>query len=360
MTGTPILDVMLAMAFFFLALSLACSTLNDLVSHQLGWRANNMTAGVRSLLMNAQLKIGPDWVDAVDAVFGHALVQTRRRQAKVAGAAGARLGFFAKLLRGAIRNPLRAVMLRPPVDAAPVPGQEAKPDTPLDFDALSGSDFVRVLFDLIRPKNWQTGAALTTQDVTRWVEQLDDEKAKMLKSALKALVSAADGDTDALRASLVGWYDSAREQATAWYRQRMRTTSVVVGGIMCFVLNIDSIEFADRVRRDSDFRAAVVAGGRELPKQSEKGKDVPPEDQKKAKDFLTGPGKLEFGWGSGDWGATWKRVEDKWHANCFMGLVVTTLAISMGAPFWYKIVGKIEARFLGPDNPPNPDPKGTA
>jgi hypothetical protein len=346
MTGSAVLDIALAMAFFYMALSLVCSTLNDAVSYAGGWRANNMTAAVRSLLLNARIDQDGKLVDAVEALFSHALVQTRQRQAKVTDESRWRLvRAGGDVFRALVRNPLRAILLKPPAAAATAgDGQEPTPTTPLDLDALCGTDFTCVLFDLLKPKDWPTGAPVTFADVSRWVERLDGGHAELLKSALEALLGVSDADIDTLRANLAGWYDSAREQARSWYRQRMRTTSVFVGAAMCFALNIDSIEVANRLKRESDLRALVVARGQAMPALIG-GQQATPEQKEQARDLLNA---FEFGWGPNlNEMASWDKVKAKWDKNACFGIVITTLAISMGAPFWYSIVGRIQQRFLG-------------
>src|SRR5262249_38129778 len=124
------------------------------------------------------------------------------------------------------------------------------PQTRLTF--IPTPVFVQALFEVLKPAGWAENEPLTFAAFWRMLNQLPDDQAGPLKLVLKSMANDPAQSLDAVRKNLAQWFDAGMEQASTWYRRRMRTTSIVIGALLAFILNIDSIEVANRFYRDAN------------------------------------------------------------------------------------------------------------
>ena len=358
MTGSVILDVMIAMAMFYFALSLVCSSLNDLVAYTFSWRANNLTSQIRSLLLNARLDLptpAGDGTRAVqplaDAVFDFPLVMGLRQQktpslADPLGGIG-RLGrYLGRIGRAVVGRAAQPAATGAAGGSAPVPNTW--------LTELPTPVFVQTLLELLRPAGASPGQPVTFADFARMVNDLPNDTAGPLKQALLAIAGQAGGDIDKTRAGLAAWYDSAAEQAEQWYRERMRTATVAVAALFCVGLNVDSVEVANRFYRDAGLRAAIAA----RPPAPAADPAVAPlsrEEARVAVKSFAEVFQLKLGWGNVEAGEAWTNAVAKAKSNGLIGIWITVLAVSMGAPFWHDVVNRLRKR-IDPAPAPRPTP----
>src|SRR5579871_3050558 len=213
MTGSPLLDLFLAMAVFYFALCMVCSSVNDAVAGVFKMRAATLADGVRSLFLNARVKRKlPDGtevqVELVDLFFNHPFVQTLRLQADLGDTwLSRRLDGVGDRLTGAWRALVGS--------AGPDPSHPLlAPRTKLTF--IPSAVFVHALGEVLRP----AGAADEPPSfpaLWRAIDQLPEDTAGPLKAVLKSLANDPGQDLDAVQARLVRWFDDGMGQASVWY-----------------------------------------------------------------------------------------------------------------------------------------------
>jgi len=71
MFGSGAIDVAIGLAFVFAFLSLICSSLTEMVSQILGWRAKTLEMGIRSLITDEATR---------DAFYSHPLIKALGKQ----------------------------------------------------------------------------------------------------------------------------------------------------------------------------------------------------------------------------------------------------------------------------------------
>ena len=75
MLDSPIVDVAVGLAFFYVTLSLVCSSVQEIISGVFGLRSHNLRRGVANLIGN----------DYAQAVYDHALVKGMRKPTAILG-----------------------------------------------------------------------------------------------------------------------------------------------------------------------------------------------------------------------------------------------------------------------------------
>jgi hypothetical protein len=149
-----------------------------------------------------------------------------------------------------------------------------------------------------------------------------------LKKALLVCLYDANEIGEA-QANVERWFREAMERVSGWYRRKMQLIILGVAAAMSIALNVDSFDVANSLWNDAALRDSVVAASQ---------KDT---GQALSKDLAIvenqlGKLGLPLGWRSLPVGLV------AW-ASKIAGLLFTTIALSLGAPFWFDLL----SRFVG-------------
>jgi len=232
--------------------------------------------------------------------------------------------------------------------------------------------------------------ALVRKDGESVVASFDDVKASIVglpKGRIKdVLVSALnEGATEvkALETAIATWYRTATERLSGKYKRFKQAVSFVLGLALAVGFNIDTLKFASYVQSDPELRAMLVDQAVGLAKaddalgkcgddpaapapdpNSEEGQQAAIEDidcyAKVMSDAFGDLHRLPIGWTSENW-ADFKAIvgidvtvegdatkakgeakENEFHLGLFLrtllGWLITGLAVTMGAPFWFDLL----------------------
>lgn len=181
-----------------------------------------------------------------------------------------------------------------------------------------------------------------------------------VKRSLLALLRRSDEDLDKARFAIEGWFNDAMDRVSGWYKRRTQVWTIVIAAALTLIANADTIQITRKLWTDPVLRAAVVEEAKARAQKPRPTVSVEYKDEDdptnptvtrnegnqvsdKERDLL---GQL-VGWHSG-WRQNWS-----WFTP--LGWLLTVLAISMGAPFWFDMLNKImNIRFAGksPDEKP--------
>jgi hypothetical protein len=326
MFGSPILDVAIGMVFVYLLLSLICSAANEVIESKLKNRAKSLELGIRNLLGDKGL---------ADKLYAHDLIS----------------GLFSDKQGKPSYIPSRTFALALmntvfPDGVAPA-GQAAAPGA----NPLAGFR--------------ATVAALPA-----------DAAAAPIKKALLALIDDAQGDVNKLRANIENWYDAAMDRVSGWYKRRVHAIILLLGLVTAIALNADSAYIARHLSTDPALRNSLVSvsqvyaqkeNGGDAGKQTP-GQPTQPAGESAQTRFDNNLQQLKelglpMGWTvEGDdprfkgkvavdphlkwpgWHLQNASVRAEWWLQIkfhWLGWLLTALAISLGAPFWFDMLNKL-------------------
>jgi hypothetical protein len=303
MTEWPVLDVALGLTLVYASVSLLCSSLNEAFASILGLRAKFLEKWLRRVLSNPA---GPqDAAEAALAIFyGHPLIQ--------------------------------------PMVGAPLP----RTTSPRRPSYIPASTFVSALL------NPTPGAGAAPTSLKSLVASLPSSPAK---DVVVAIYEEVGEDAAQLRKRLEAWYDQSMDRVSGWYKRRVQVVVAVIGLIAASGLNIDSVHIADTLWSQPSVRSAVVAEAKNVAAHTS-----PPtsDDLVKAANNVNALSKLKIpiGWqlkknDARDLPRSFRAVVFK-----IVGILITTLALLLGAPFWFDLLGKlVSLRGAGP-TPATPAP----
>jgi hypothetical protein len=321
MFGSTLLDIVIGLIFVYLLLSLICSALNELIEAGLKKRAADLERGIRELLHEDK------GTGLLKALYEHPLVS----------------GLFkGKYDPGKTRNlpsyiPARnfALALMDIVQ----PGQQ---------NTLSGAAGATVT--TTTPAAGATGATASpgalpagasTPTLRDAISSISNTE---VKRALTTLVDAAGDDISKARENIEAWYNSSMDRVTGWYKRRGQLFILALGFLVVVAINADTIAITTSLSRDKAVRDSVVAEAQEFAKQqAASGKAMEGVDKYTARIRNLG---LPLGWSKGNLLSIPDKTKPDGSTSWPMkviGWLITTVAISLGAPFWFDLLNKFIA-----------------
>jgi hypothetical protein len=283
MFGSTILDVAIGMVFVYLLISLICSALNETLEAKLKNRSKDLKKGISNLLGDDHL---------VDQIYAHPLVKA--------------------LYSGS--------------------------DLP---SYIPSQTFSLALWNLATyAQEGKTAAVAVTRslpEIRQAVALLPDNQ---LKTALLTLMDEAGNDVDRARRNVERWYDDAMDRASGWYKRRSQWFLLSFGLAFAVALNIDSVRIADKLYLDTPRRNAITAAAEGFAAASKAEGKIADDGLEKNYQKIQGLG-LPIGWSADElpqsanaW--TWTGII----VLKLVGLLLTALAVSQGAPFWFDVLNK--------------------
>ncbi len=299
MFGSTILDVVIGVVFLFLALSLVTSMLNEAVAGFLSLRGRTLEQGVRSMLND------PAGERLARQVYAHPLVTALAKQTTLD-----------RILR---RTP------RPPYLPAAV-FSAALMDSIVDTVVPDAPDRQKLMAEL-------------GNVVVSLPPEYDN-----IKRGLISLIDDAAGDARKIKDNLEKWFNDSMERVAGWYKRLAQKITVGVAIVLALITNADMLMVANALHRDSAVRGAVSAAAAEAVRSAIPGNSF--DSLIAVNNALTRIDltDLPVGWQPKPGAVADPRQAPTtlqgWLAK-LAGIAFTTIAVSMGAPFWFNVLGNI-------------------
>jgi hypothetical protein len=293
MFGSGAIDVAIGLAFLFALLGLICSSVTELLSQQLRWRAQTLELAIRNLITDETTR---------EAFYGHPLIQS-----------------LGKLKRE---------------------GEREQPSY------LPARLFALVLLDVLAPDRQKPTAQ-------------EPGIASELRRALRALTGTTDADLQATRERVETWFDDVMDRASGWYKRKIQWVLLAIALVVTGIANADAISLATSLWQSPSLRATLVeaAGKYAAGAQAAPGQKETLDQLQQRLGHLISQG-LPLGW-AGDKVLS-SREPGRWLSK-LAGLLLTALAASLGAPFWFDLVNKlVNVRSTGNVPPRSSAPAATS
>ncbi|MBZ5510991.1 MAG: hypothetical protein LAN70_07445 [Acidobacteriia bacterium] len=292
MFGSAVLEVAIGLALVYLVLALICSTVTESVAGVFQLRSKTLGKGITSLLDEGS----PAGAKVAQQFLSHPLIK------KIS-------------------------------DKGRLPSY------------ISPQLFARVLVDIISPG--QAGRSPTEAEITAAVDQMPDSE---LRSSLKAVVSGRSLASAEER--IAAWFDSSMERVSGWYKRKAQVVALAAAVVITIFANADTVQVTNALWSEPELRAQVVQQAQQASQAASpqaanllveyKDGDSPvpsPPISVKSIPEPSGPVAQLLGWksaqdanliSSGQYTAL---VETH-----LVGWILTALAVSLGAPFWFDLL----------------------
>jgi len=229
---------------------------------------------------------------------------------------------------------------QPTIQAAKTPGQRHP-------SYLSATQFSLAVMSLLD----EGGAIATTgaQALDNLTSSVAALPAMRLKTVLSTILSQADGKVETFVTGTETWFDDQMQRVSGWYKRNSQITLLIVGAVLAIAFNVDSLRVAH------NFIAAPLA----LDVGRING------DQSTSESYISNSvfTQVSLGWpdspyclapsdpktSSSSRQPCWDPAKPIALALKVLGLVLTAIALSFGAPFWFDTLSRfVNVRSAGP------------
>jgi hypothetical protein len=315
MFDSQILDVAIGIVFIYLLVSAMCSAILEGIESRLKTRAAYLEYGIRELL-NDRSAIG-----IAKSFFEHPQISSLY------------LGDY-----------------KASTTTAPTPF--ARGDGLPSY--IPAQNFARALLDMAARGPVTTdlnsaanGPQVSLDAVRANIAALQNPK---VQRVLLAAVDMAQNDIDAAQKFLEDWYNGAMDRISGWYKRSSYIVLFFLGLIFAIVLNIDTLSLANRLYHNAAAREVLAAEAQALVAKP----GAAPPTYTEAKRQLDSASAL-IGWSSVlPFDADCVTTKDERQNTCeawattierslegLLGWLLTALAVTCGAPFWFDVLNKI-------------------
>ena len=316
MLNFPALDVALGLIFLYFILALVCSGLNEAIASWFRWRAQDLERGLWELLQD------PTQGDAaLKKLMQHPLIHPMLHPDNKKPMASAAAGADPEPANATGKDPLKT---------------NRKTDFP---SYIPSRTFVSALLGFEQ----DAVSVAKTGDLTKALRKVDQSikeiPSERVQKALTALLHGTQGDAVAFRRSAEQWYDDHMERVSGWYKRRIHKVLWVLAFVIAFTLNADSLQIAKRLWAEPSVRAALVSQA-QTASSSTAGTTNPTSELESL--------PVPLGWhlASARHDPQGFPFYEKWSMfwallSRLVGLSLTAVAITFGAPFWFDTLSKI-------------------
>lgn len=307
--GGPAVEIAIGLAFIFFLLSTIVSAITEGIAWLTKQRAKQLEQGLRGLLGNNGF---------TDDLLGHALIQSDARTPKKR--------------EWGVRK-----------------ASKQKPSY------VSARNFSLALIDLLSERGKHSNNPLkNVKNGAKALVGINAPAGTKDVQALEVQLSALLGDPAVtelkhFRKAAEEWFNDGMDRVAGWYKRWAQKITCVLAVVVAVGLNANAIDIGEQLANDPTVRAAVVtraeaAAGEESGDAKAAGEKA--EDAVKGLDALEVPLLWPDGFMHG------------FNLAAALGLLITAIAISLGAPFWFDALGKL-AHLRTTGKKPDPQTEGS-
>lgn len=281
-----LLQVVIGLVFLLLLLSLLVTTIMELISSMLALRGQNLEKAIRNMLATGE-KQG----DLFQAFKNNALYKQ-------------------------LCNYRDSSKLRPP-------------------SYLSSENFQSILVDII----------LKGEDAGKLMQKIEELPNEELKQVLKQLLNDAGYELETFKNKIQSWFNDVMDRAAGWYKRNIQILVTFVGLIVAVVFNADTISVYQNLESNPEELKEVVAMAEAFAEKSDLNIQTGGSVQQQW-DQVNSLIQSEIDQASAPLGLGWhpedlkKMTPSDWVIK-ILGWIVTALAVSLGAPFWFDLLKKL-------------------
>jgi hypothetical protein len=293
--NSTILDVVIGLVFVYLFLSVICTQINEWIAGGLGLRSKTLATAIEQLLDKQNGSKDPTQ-SFLEQFYSHPLIS----------------------------------------------GMKAPGNGNLSY--LPSRTFATAVIDIATSKK-DTAAidkgAITFEDLKNALTQkTTDLPDGEVKTALLALIQNANNDLNVAQKNIEQWFDDAMDRASGWYKRRTLVITILIAVPLTAMTNADSVKITRTLWKSPALRATLLEKAKKRTESPQSTVEYPDKNKplkpsvKPTKDELDTL-QMVLGW-SGENVYDWTGWPQR-----LVGWILTIVAVSLGAPFWFDTLKKL-------------------
>ncbi len=237
----------------------------------------------------------------------------------------------------------------------------------------------------IDPARAATAGQMLTFDEVRAAALTCKQGGFQVADAILPLLDAAQGNLDVARKNLEAWYTGGMDRVSGWYKLHTRRVLLVVGLLVAVIFNVDTLSIVTQLSRSAELRKSLADAATQVVETkrfngveiqvNEGDVKIAQDDLKKFASGIMAYEKqglpighsclspAEVGTDSrlkAVIGRCWLNIRataaGDWLVKV-LGWLVTGLAVSLGAPFWFDLLNRlVDLRGAGKRPDPTAEP----
>jgi hypothetical protein len=310
-----ILDVAVVMSALYVALSCACSFVNEQIASVLSWRGKHLYLGVLNLLCDAEplaktIFAHPLIVSASNTKGGVYRPMTDNRPSYVE-ARNFSIAFWHSIQSGG--------------------GQaEWAPPSAGALQATAAANALVTEPQAIVAALRQAASTLPSSD---------------LKVNVSALLAQAGDDYEALLQTTDAWFNSQMDRVSGWYRRKTQFVLIAIAAVVVIATGLDSIEIASKLY----FTPVALASAAATVQSQFPGGEASAERIAAATNALVSSETMQQFFHP--------PIDIRSLQTHALGMLATLIALSLGSPFWFDALAKlVNVRMAGSKPGAKPTP----
>jgi hypothetical protein len=324
-TGDSAIDLAIGLGFVFFLMSIVCSSLNEAIAAVLNLRARTLEAGIRNLFESEQ---------AAKSFYQHWRIQS----------------LFSNTIVSWIR------------------GHEKKPSY------IPASTFALTMLDTFAPPTKDANGTLQPSSdligrartaLAKAEEATDPSHEAWIGSKVQGIlqdainaVDEASSDRDAFRQEIEVTFDNVMDRVSGWYKRRSQLIVFILALALASGLNVDTFTIGQQLWKNDTLRAAVVTQATATATSTTATcANNPTSPADTAAQCIGKIAQLELPIG---WTKATSPKNASEDATKAIGLILTAIAVLLGAPFWFDFLGKAAQLRSTGSKPARPDPTTAA
>jgi hypothetical protein len=318
--GSPALEIAIALSFVFFLLSTLAATVGEWIAGVLKLRAKTLKKGLEGMLGDSVV---------VSDLLDHALIRTDLGNTSDGD------GQKKKGIWRAERGP----------------------------SYISPRNFALAFQDVVTANAGAAPAMLVTKKVAEKDKAVDASLLQQLETLPGTLTDGELPDVPALEK----WFDDAMDRVSGWYKRKSQLVTIAIAIVVAIGLNASAVRIAERLSSEPTVRAAVVAKAETAATEDEStAVDQGSGETKGASELRTAGENVESAYTKLDalkLPILWAGENVPWRSwgeagLSIVGWLITIIAISLGAPFWFDTLKKFSnLRMAGKKPEPEPEPR---
>ena len=385
-----VFDIAIGLIFTYLTLSLIASELQEYLSTVLQWRAKHLNNAIESLLSGGSEANSADSQKVkvkqlVEELYNDPLINTLNHEAS---------GIIAKKLRK-ISGIIDRQKISSKQSAASYIPSETFASTLLQVlklpeliqKARSGNGQSKDNLSLILASYNELKTAIKAPPQSENYKKIQeiygdvDDELKNIINALPDYVPNSvitslsilakrsqfkakeiDAEINQFREEVETWFDRSMERAGGVYKRDAKGIALLIGFMIAILTNTDTFHVISRLSRDSALRSALTQYSSQPILTQNASQQENLKEIKQQLDEQLGSISLPIGWNFDNYCQQFYDLRDctksdnskKWLSRIIptfrtiLGWIISGIAVSMGAPFWFQLLNKfINVRNTG-------------
>ena len=216
------------------------------------------------------------------------------------------------------------------------------------------------------------------QDVETEIKKVIGKLPQSVRQSLSALAQRAqlkahtvEEELNQFKTEIEVWFDRSMDRASGVYKRNAKGVAFLIGCVIAYAANADTLHIIGRLSKDTPVRNAITQNAAQVASDPNNCRNSDSQDQSTGQrsrlncirdqvNKSLDPLILPIGRSSENLqqqekeGEGWQIKANGWQLSFsplrrLIGWIISGLAISMGAPFWFELLGKImNVRNTGP------------